>query len=98
MNQITPNFHVSATKIGHKIIGMSQGDVIAIFGGYGTCDHCGRSQPYGYLVPVLGRKWNCTQCKIEWENTGKHYPEDKQYEEMVLQEFIGIIKAYDARL
>lgn len=98
MNQITPNFSIRTTKVGHKIIGMSQLEVIAIFGGYGICDHCGQPKSYGYLIPVFGRKWNCTQCKIEWEAVAKHYPEDDKNEARVLEEFISIIKAYDARV
>lgn len=93
--QITPDFHVRTNLLGHKIIGMSREHVIAIFGGYGICDHCGCSKPYGYLTPVMGRKWYCTQCKIEWENTGQFYPEDVQYENMILEEFKENIKSYE---
>ena len=82
-------------KLGHRIIGMSAENVIQIFGGHGICDHCGMRKSYGYLAPVMGRKWYCTQCKIEWENTGKFYPEDVQYESMILEEFKDQITRYE---
>lgn len=97
MTYITPNFSVMNNRLGHRIIGMSGEDAIKIFGGLGICDHCGVKKSYGYLVPVMGRKWYCTQCKVVWESTGKFYQEDVHYEDMVLEGFIADIKEYEDR-
>lgn len=94
---ITPEFSVRTNRLGYRIIGMNRDQVIKIFGGLGICDNCGHSKSYGYLVPVMGRKWFCTECHVRWENFGKFHPEDVSYEGMVLEEFKDAIKSYEKR-
>lgn len=93
--QITEKYSIHTNRLGYKIIAMSGADVAAIFNGYGICDHCGQKRSYGYLVPVMGHKWYCTQCHTEWSMTGKFYPEDVPYESKVLESFIHTIKTYE---
>lgn len=100
MHVINPDFidtkyEPRKNKLGYTIIGMSAQDVISIFNGLGICDHCGQQKSYGYLIPVMGRKWHCTQCHVEWENTDKFYAEDLPYEAKVLAEFQHIIKNHE---
>jgi hypothetical protein len=93
--EITDKFSIRTNKLGYKIIGMSSADVKAIFNGYGICDSCGFPKSYGYLVPVMGQKWFCTECHIEWVNTGTFHPEDVEYQDKVLEGFKFFIKRHD---
>lgn len=90
----TKNYTVRKNKIGYQVIPMSQIDVIRIFGGHGICDHCGKPDYRGFLTPVLGRKWYCTPCHMDWEIRGKFYPEDVPYETQILEYFGQEIDAY----
>lgn len=89
------NFKIETTPVGHKAIPMSQIDVVSIFGGYGICDHCGKAKVHGYLVPVLGSKWNCDECHADFIKTAKFYPEDVPFEDRMLVSFVARIERYE---
>lgn len=89
------NYKIETTPAGHKAIPMSQIDVVSIFGGYGICDHCGKAKVHGYLVPVLGSKWNCDECHADFIKTAKFYPEDVPFEERALASFVARIERYE---
>lgn len=68
------------------IIPMSRTQVIECFHGYGICDHCSQTDTTGYLVPVMGHKWYCTECYDDWMTRAINYEEDRDYELKVLEQ------------
>lgn len=79
---------------GFYIIPMNREQVIEIFSGYGICDHCGKPATTGYLVPVMGHKWYCTECYDDWMTRAVNYEEDREYEMRVLRKMEEIIKVF----
>lgn len=84
---------------GFFVIPISQKKVIEIFNGFGICDSCATvHSPEGYLCPVLGSKWYCTDCYNRWQETAINYPEDKEYEQMVLKRLENQISLFEIQL
>lgn len=88
-------YDVETTKDGYKFIGMSQADANAVFQGYGRCDMCGHLRNYGYLMPALGQKWICANCRVMWEANTHRYPmKDREYQEKAILGFQQTIQEY----
>lgn len=53
----------------------------------GICDCCGNATLQGYIIGVLGHRWYCPECYKKWLARAENYPEDKDFELAVFNEY-----------
>lgn len=66
------------TRSGYKAYNCSKPE-IAITGGSGICDRCGKPHYVGYLIPVLNG-WYCESCFKDWDADARYYGDDNAVE------------------
>lgn len=64
---------------------------IEAIGGHGICDSCCQLATEGYIIGVLGSRWNCPECTKKFEKR-HYYEEDREYEELSIQRWLNILK------
>ena len=74
---------------GFLIIRAALAELLAIESGLpaGICDGCARASFQGYIIPVLGHSWYCPECYKKWLARAENYPEDKDFELAVFNEY-----------